>query len=309
MGDKPRVFISYAHKDAWDFTQRLAFALQLYLGGGNVFWDQALRPRPFPAQLKEEIESRNFFIAVMSPYSQRPKSLGGWCRKELKIALDSDKEILPVRFTDHDDRLLIKKWNRQYASFHEDFDKGFRQLTDWILGDPRSSWEYICFETNQNIVLEHLRQGQIPGIIAKEIGEWLIVDKSWAYIREKLITATNLRIFMGDPRTPEDILEQLPVILKQLASQNQWVLKWQVEKTQETIQPYVDNGKSIRDIDHVQAAQNTSAVIDAIWHFFQYTKTENAFEGENRTRHLHKDVASKIRELILMHSRRSRYLY
>ena len=53
---KRSVFISYAHKDAMDFTRRLAFALSLHM---DVFWDkEGLRVGPWEEQLLNEIEKR-----------------------------------------------------------------------------------------------------------------------------------------------------------------------------------------------------------------------------------------------------------
>ena len=72
---KPSVFISYAHKDSMEFTHRLAFALSMYM---DVFWDRRLQAGPYPLQLMQEIESRDFFVLIMSPYSLNSE----WCEME-----------------------------------------------------------------------------------------------------------------------------------------------------------------------------------------------------------------------------------
>jgi hypothetical protein len=51
---KKSVFISYAHKDAMDFTRRLAFDLSFF---ADVFWDRRLQAGKYPPQLKQEIEA------------------------------------------------------------------------------------------------------------------------------------------------------------------------------------------------------------------------------------------------------------
>src|SRR5258708_6526626 len=78
MADAPKtVFISYAHIDGFDFTRRLAFALDPY---AKVFWDRHLETGPFPEQLYGKIEACEYFVLVLSPMSLRED---GWCRKEL----------------------------------------------------------------------------------------------------------------------------------------------------------------------------------------------------------------------------------
>src|SRR5258708_7121951 len=90
--NRPTVFISYAHEDL-RFTERLALALEMYT---DPFWDHHLDAGRYPKQLRRQIDSREFFIFVMSPDSVVIK----WCKRELRLAEkkgDHNKIVLALR--------------------------------------------------------------------------------------------------------------------------------------------------------------------------------------------------------------------
>src|SRR5258706_15973420 len=77
---RPSIFLSYAHRDGFDFTLRLFAALRLHM---DVFWDKHLESGKYPPQLFSKIEECQFFLLVMSPWALRRN---GWCKREFDHA-------------------------------------------------------------------------------------------------------------------------------------------------------------------------------------------------------------------------------
>lgn len=300
---KPRVFISYAHMDARKFTERLAFDLERLM---DVFWDIKLQAGEFPEYLKQEIMSREFFVAVMTPYSESEDS---WCRRELRIAEENNRHIALVRiYEKHHDILLEEKYT--YADFTKDYDQGFRRLTGMILGEPVSSWEYLGSERNVQTIFDSFAKGIIPGVVAKQVGEWVIVDMLWREVKKNLVNQYGDIIFIGEPRTPEGILEEIPSLLRQLPDTDSMRMTL-VFKARDIIQPYAEKNERIRESDHFRASRNTIELIHGVRFLFNqlFAYGISLWEAEGIKTRYHSNVAEKTREFLRLHSRLSRYLY
>lgn len=305
----PKVFLSYGHKDAWEFMHRLFFALELYLGRENLFWDTLIPPGPFPDHLKTTIEDCDFFVAVMSPYAARAD---GWCRRELEIALDSERPVLPAKlFDDFNDPLLIDSGQMTYADFSAEFEVGFRRLTEWILGEARSSWEYLGTCTDDRFLFEQLKNGHIPALIAKQAAEWVLVEYLWRLID---INLPDAQYFKARPRTLQGFLMENRRLLKQAIQLESRPVSHAVliQGLQKAIEEYLQCIEAVRDSDHKAAGQCAMDAIDAVRRILYSNDVadRNAHEAIKIVRGLYDfEVAEKLRELILWYSRRSRYLY
>lgn len=299
---KPKVFLSYAHKDAWDFTHRLAFALAFYV---DVFLDSKIQAGEFPKQLEQEIEECKYFIAVMSPYSQPEDS---WCRRELRHAKKHNRTIVPVRIdSQHNDEELEQKYT--YADFTNNYEQGFRGLTRLLLGTPHSSWEYLGIQrASSQILLDNLRDGRLPGLIAKELSEWAIVDQLWFSVQQML---SSKRLMTGTPRTPRGIVNLVPSLLSQITPMNDVSALYWVNGAKEIVKDHLDRFKGISDDKHDQAGKNAAETIEGIRKFLEKRSASklDAWRVAEVQHYYNFNIAEKLAELVTLHARRSRYLY
>lgn len=304
---KPSVFISYAHKDAMEFTQRLAFALSMYM---DVFYDKRLPTGKYPIHLLNEIERRDFFILVMSPYSLRA---GGWCMKEFEHARKhkSDRIALARLVTDCGNPTLERELESKYTygDFTHDFEQGFRRITQMTLGNPYSSWEALPRNTDANL-LDCLKKGVIPGLISKEIAEWVIVERLWSPV-ESYSAKKDFPIFRGSPRTPVGILQQCTHLQEQYEWWNDEVGSQVVEQVGEIAKIYVEKLFNCKDDDHNQSGRVASEIVTSTRQALAtWAEMFNDVPGDIQIMsYFEFDVAEKLREFINMHARRSRYLY
>lgn len=302
----PKLFLSYAHKDTWNFAHRLFFALELYIGRENLFWDTLIPPGPFPEHLKDEIEACDFFVAVMSPYAARED---GWCRKELQIAFDSGRTILPVKCLQFEDEKLFAKYQLTQADFSIDFEVGFRRLTGWLLGEPVSSWEYLGMDTDNNLLFQRLRDGHIPALIVKEAVEWMLVEYLWWIIDQHMSDSWYIK---ARPRTTRGLLLESQRLLEQAAQYSSGMNVFLLKEVQGIISACLECFEHVKDSDHKVAGQCATKVFHALNNLFSRTATaelnaKRVFKANKGL--LYFEMAEKLRELILLHSRRSRYLY
>jgi hypothetical protein len=307
--NRPSVFISFAHRDSWEFVKRLEFALCFYL---DAFADWKLKSGEYPPQLFHKIETSDYFVFVMSPYSLGDDS---WCRKEWQHAFahKRDRIILVRQFPDcgaseFETELIT---NFTYGDFVEDFDRGFRRITEIMLREPRSSWEYLK-KTPEQLLL-YLNQGLIPGLISKSLAEWIIVDKLWVYVTEKLFSENDhyARIVRGAPRTPRGILWQTGKLIEYFARDANGSGAQLMVEVSKIASMYVSQIDQVADNNHEDIGK-------AVYEISRRTKSM-LFENEvarGRGRESHAvysyfdfDVVEKLAELLTTHSRRSRYLY
>lgn len=287
-----------------DFTRRFAFALSFY---SNVFWDRRLPAGEFEPQLLAEIEAREYFILVMTPHSLREDS---WCRKEILRAQKSNKPIILVRLIDSGtqfEKELSDKYT--YCDFTVDFEQGFRRVCEMIFVQPYSSWEAFSYVDDKTLV-DALRQGYVPGLIAKEIIEWILVEKLWFEVEKYSKDKTML--FRGTPRTPTGALRQASGLIKQFAERRDQLGAHIARQVTETVEPLLKKSYETHDDDHEELGALAYQVIQNVRQILKknaagFLAAEDAFLVQSG--YFDFDVAEKLRELINLHARRSRYLY
>jgi hypothetical protein len=300
--EKKRVFISYAHKDGMDFTRRLAFALGLYM---DVFWDRRLQAGDFPEQLKTEIQSREFLLFVMTPYSLE----SGWCQDEITYAETHGKKIVLAKVFNGDgtdDINRVKKYT--YGDFTEDFEVGFRSVTAQMIGSPRHSWEQYAHLKDEDIFTV-LKNGLMPGLISKEIVDWVILEKLWRVI-EKYADQTDF-IYKGSPRTPWGVLRSSMGLISQFTELRDALGAEVSEQVKNLIVPLLNQMLDINDDEHQRLGELAHEVIIKIQVILRtiaegFIDAKEAYLVEN---YYQFDVSERLRELINVHARRSRYLY
>lgn len=312
MNGQKSVFISYAHKDGLDFTRRLSYSLGMYM---DVFWDRRLPATEYPKELDTQIESRNFLLLVMSPFSIASE----WCQHELQHAEKHGKEIVLARIfngdgTTHPD--WISKYT--FGDFTEDFDAGFRRVSTMMLGQPFSSWEYLA-ESDDSVVIESLQNGVLPSAISKHISEWLIVEKLWEYAdriaddfeQKQKTKGKNVSIRRGQPRTARGVLQSLGEVEERFRE-----LHYSNHAKVIALMTFTA-ANAMQHLSQIADDNNKAAGNEAFNLFTQVrgnmvnqnAKILDAELAEYAQKYLAFDLVEKIRELINMYARRSRYLY
>lgn len=304
---KPSVFISYAHKDAMEFTRRLAFALGFYV---DVYWDRRLQTGEFPEQLRREIEARDYFIFVMTPYSLRPD---GWCLRELEWAEQHKRDgiVLVKILAECEDQDLIQRYT--YADFADNFDQGFRRLTQMFLSHPVSAWEYLSNAPDKAII-DSLRRGYVPGVIAKGVSEWVMIERLWPYVESyvnKCEETYGGSFFRGNPRTPRGMLRQSTPLLKQFADRRDAVGAQLMSAVSRISQRHIEGLENTPDDDHRLLGAAAVEIARDVYRLLQgqVASRLDAVRVASIRDHFWFEVAEKTRELISLHARRSRYLY
>ncbi len=301
--NKEGIFISYSHEDAKDFVRWLAFALSFHI---DVYWDRKLKSGQFSPQLYAEIEKREFFLLVMSSNSLRND---GWCMKELAHAQKhNDNGIILARIHTGPEFIndaLTAKYT--YADFTDDFETGFRRLTEMMFGKELFSWEYIASISNDKIVLECLGKGYVPGQVAKELSKWVVVERVWRCVMERLKERYGDRLIIGSPRTPEGVCRQCKLIMSQL--QRDAGSNWFVQNMREIAYEYVQSIQAMDDSEHKSIGQKTADIIERSRKLLKsdVDSRRTAYPMASLSVNYDFDVADKLRELIRVHARRSRY--
>jgi hypothetical protein len=301
--NKPSVFISYAHKDGLEFTRRLAYALGFYM---DVFWDRQLQMSEYPKQLYDEIESRDFLILVMSPAS----IASTWCRDELAYAESHSKGIGLARIYNGDEATDVNLTSKYtYGDFVEDFEQGFRRLTQMMLGQPYSSWEVLP-HARDDTLLNYFDRGMVPSLIAKEIAEWIIVDVLWPYV-EDYLAEQDAPIFRGNPRTPVGIRRLCDPLIEQFTYFNNIIGVLLIEETQKITDLFIQNMITLKDENHHAAGKFATEIINTTKELLcnQAEQKIDAKRLMTLQQYFDFNITEKLRELINMHARRSRYLY
>jgi WD40 repeat protein len=122
--DQTQVFISYGHADAFEFASRLRNDL---VQRGYMAWMDS-KTLQGGTNWVIEIEmgiARSFaLIAVLSPHATRA---GGWCPKEVLLAHNDGKHIVPVRPFNGNIRSLLLVDLHQ-VDFSASYEEGLREL-------------------------------------------------------------------------------------------------------------------------------------------------------------------------------------
>lgn len=146
MNFNKSVFISYRRSAASYIARAIRDNLRSH--GFDVFLDvESLGVGPFPLSILEHIESRAYFIVILTPDSvKRCQEEGDWLRREIEHALNTERKIVPVVVDDFDfksaERYLtgylskLQQHNALTLS-HAHFEDAMKRLLHDFLGQPR----------------------------------------------------------------------------------------------------------------------------------------------------------------------------
>lgn len=295
------IFISYSHNDGYDFTRRLVFALELYM---NVFWDRKLEAGDFPEYLNHEIEKCDCIVFIMTPSS----IVSEWCIHEIKYAQELNKKLAPVRvfIGDSYDKNIAKTYT--YADFSKDFDAGFRHLTQLIKGQSISPWEIFWQIENDDQIIDYLNQGLIPGLISKQIAEWLIAEITWTLVMNYF---TDKTITVGKPRTSHGVVRMCSNLLQQFEDLNDVIGYTYISHITQLTNRNLLEINSKNDGQHKEIGELVFQLIQEVReHSLTFSQIENSALSFIQIKAFFEfDLAEKIRELIYIHASRSRYLF
>ena len=296
------VFVSYAHRDraSVNFVPRLVASLDMYL---DAFWDQKLQAGSWEPQIIEKIKECDCLLVAMS----QPQSASEWCKKEYDAARECGKTIVPLRIHIETDFVDEKLKALQWANFTDDFDAGFRRLTGFILSEPVSSWEYLHVLDDVPLIRE-LIKGTIPGLIAREFADWLTVERLWpAFCAD----VDRPRRVFHTPRTTRDIARAFDLLKDQIAEDRDFLGLDRLEKASEIVNRYLSNNSLVNDRDHKDIGEQTGELTRAVTKYLEgiILSKRDFLRLPDFSATYWFDTASKLRELIIAHSRRSRYLY
>lgn len=150
---RPSAFVSYAREDK-AFVKRLRDDLQLKTIELNGDW--GLTPgQDYEARLRSLILASDVFVFIISPDS----ILSTACKKEIALAVEFKKRILPVSHRDHGEDVLLDSAIRvpQWTSLREgdDYEQGISNLiqaikTDFDLMDMHSRLLVAADDWDQN---------------------------------------------------------------------------------------------------------------------------------------------------------------
>lgn len=300
MTKRASVFINYAQPDGMDFVRRLGFALDMYM---DVYWDRRLQSGDLPADLRQQIDTHDHFVWVLTPYALA----GDWNRSAFNHAQAQGKPILLAKVYAGDTTL-----EGQYTTgdFSTDFEAGFRTLTTTITGQPYSSWETLS-GAPVNVLLNYLKAGAVPAVIAKQIGEWVIVEKLWGMVKTELSHKRNAKIIHGTPLTAIGILSQSKALLEPFEKAKDTNNSRLMKQVIAIAERFTTDLLPLAESDHRQGGQLASAVISETKAVLEAKQTsERNFEKLAIIQKYYDfDVTEQLRVLINDHARRSRPLY
>jgi len=286
------------------FVRRLAFALELYV---DVYWSRRVQTGDHPAQLRAEIERCDYFLQVTTPYSL----VSEWCDHELSHAHVHGKPIALAHIYAGEgmtDPQLDSKYT--YGDFTENFEVGFRTLTTMILGQPFSSWESFSGAPTP-VLINYLKAGVIPAVVAKEVGEWVLVDKVWGAITAELGAKRAAKLFFSTPLTATGILTQFKAIAEQLDKMKDKRNVDLFKQLMTIAENCVTNLLPLADNQHLAAGQIAHELITQTKALIEVKQTaDRDFEKLHVTKTFFEfDAAEKIRAAITEQARRSKYIY
>ena len=128
---RPKIFISYGREQSKDFASQLCF--RLIKEGFDVWFDKNDIPLGVDSldKIKDGIEKSDNFIFIISPCAIKSE----FCQKEIEIAVDYNKRIIPVLYIDTKDETenihpYIEKLNK--INFQEELGNTEKSFNDLI---------------------------------------------------------------------------------------------------------------------------------------------------------------------------------
>lgn len=134
QADGRPIFISYAHKDAGDFTRRLC--KDLGQRGYKVWWaePQIRASQSWDERIEQGIRDCSLLLAVLTPHATRRGSI---CRDEWRYAMVLHRPVVPAKF--HPDaRPVLQLVRRRWIDFTGPYEEGLQQLIDFLTDGDES---------------------------------------------------------------------------------------------------------------------------------------------------------------------------
>lgn len=299
MTKRASVFINYAQPDGVDFVRRLAFALGMYM---DVYWDRRLQTGGFPDDLRQQIDAHDHFLWVLTPYALA----SDWNRSAFTHAQAQGKPILLAQVYTGDATL---EGHYTTADFTTDFEAGFRTLATTMTGQPYSSWESLA-GAPVNVLLNYLKAGAIPAVIAKQIGEWVLVEKLWDVLTSEF-APKKIKVYYSKPQTANGVLTQGKLLIEQLEKVKDKRHGDLVKQVLPLVETCVAQLLPLGDDQHIAAGQMAHDIISRVKALIEAKQSSDRdFEKLHITKTFFDfDVAERMRVLINDHARRSRPLY
>lgn len=161
--DIASVFISYAREDS-KFVIELKTALEENKVRCYGDWNITAATK-FETKLKEDNLAATIFLFIISPDSINSNE----CKKEIALAVENKKVILPVSYRDHiDDNLLdsaIRAPQWVFLKTKEDFEKGIPAILEALKTD------FALLDIHSRLLLE--------------VDEWVSKNKNSSYLLKK----------------------------------------------------------------------------------------------------------------------------
>jgi hypothetical protein len=138
----------------------------------------------------------------------------------------------------------------------------------------------------------------------------VIIEKLWP--SAEYYADQNDRIYKGNPRTISGSLRQSGLLIKQFADMRDALGTHLARQVIELVEPYFKELSSINDDDHAKAGELAFNIVEQVK---EILNRNSVAARDHRGAVLMQfgyfdfDVTDKLRELINMHARRSRYLY
>ena len=258
---KRSVFISYSHEDGQDLAERLVSTLEIYM---DVYWDAHLEAGAYPPQLFHEIKVREFFLLVMTPRSLAST----WCQDELNYAEEHTRKIaLAKKYPEVSENEKKLTANYTYGDFTTNFEKGFRRLTRMMLGRETFSWEYLAYSTDDKDLFIQLQAGRIPGLIAKDIAEWVIVNPLWGAIEQYIQECNAGMLFSSTPSSVVGVAGMCGSLIEQFAQARDFIGIQMSREVLRISDTFIQQVRPCPDDNHENIGATTHCIIESVRSF------------------------------------------
>jgi WD40 repeat protein len=176
------VFISYGRMDAIDFARQLR--RDLINTGYKTWMDESniVAGGLWEVHIEQGIHDSSLVLAIITPHSVREESV---CRDEIIYAINSGKEVIPIKTTRHVQTTLMLS-RRNWIDFSEDYYNAFQRLTEHLKGGSQE----LSSPVLPSVV------GVKPFDFSYEIANYtnFFIGRDWLNIEiEKWITKTKSR--------------------------------------------------------------------------------------------------------------------
>jgi tetratricopeptide (TPR) repeat protein len=189
------VFISYRRTHGiWG----RAIYQELTSHGYDAFYDfQSINSGDFAQIILENIKARAHFVVLLAPSAlERCENPNDWLRKEIEIAIDSKRNIIPIMLEGFDfespeaiktltGKLALLKSYNGIRIFNEFFEEGMKRLRDGFLNIELAAVIHPVSDTVQQITREQQKEAKK----AKEVNLEELSAQAWL---EKGYKATDI---------------------------------------------------------------------------------------------------------------------